>query len=62
MTSPIPIHIDCPMSELTLVRIRRNEAGNCNYWSPMGEVILIIECQDGLVVLVRGNRNETIRS
>ena len=44
------------MVEITLVRIRRNEAGNTDYFTPNGDVLMVIDCEDGLIVILKEKR------
>lgn len=41
------------MADITVMRIRRNEAGSTAYYMPEGEVIMVIECMDGILYLMR---------
>jgi len=41
------------MADITMYKIRRDESGSYEYWLPeSGEVLLLLECSDGLLVLL----------
>lgn len=46
------LHLDCSMSDISLYRIARDAQGSISYYLPDKEVILIIECKDGGLIVV----------
>lgn len=47
------LQVPTKMVDITLMRIQRDETGSYEYWLPeSGEVLLLLECKDGLLVLL----------
>lgn len=45
--------VPAKMTDITMYKIRRDEAGSYEYWLPKsGEVLLLLDCEDGLLVLL----------
>ena len=47
------LQVPTKMVDITMYKIRRDETGSYEYWLPeSGEVLLLLECEDGLLVLL----------
>lgn len=50
--TPYHLHGDTKMVDITLVCVRRDDTGDAGYYVPQGEVLLTVECEDGMILLV----------